>query len=71
MTRISAKNQITIPVEVLREAGLKSGDEVRVLTDGAGRLRLIRADDVIAKYAGDMGDVYTPGFLEKLRSEWR
>lgn len=70
-TRISAKNQVTLPVDVVREAGLKPGDELRVELVGAGRISLIREDDVIARYAGDMSDVYTPGFLDKLRDEWR
>lgn len=70
-TRISAKNQVTIPVEALKRAGLKPGDELRVEADGGGRIVLVRADDLIAKYAGSMSDVYTPGFLEELRNEWR
>jgi AbrB family looped-hinge helix DNA binding protein len=71
ITRISAKNQITIPVDALREAGLKPGDELLVETNGAGRLTLIRVDDVIARFAGDMTGIYTPGYLDKLRDEWR
>ena len=71
MTRISAKNQVTLPVAALREAGLSPGDELWVRADGAGRLMLVRPEDVIKKYAGDMGDVYTPGYLDKLRDEWR
>jgi AbrB family looped-hinge helix DNA binding protein len=69
-TRISAKNQVTIPVDALRRAGLRSGDELRVEADGAGRIVLVRDDDRITRYAGDMGDVYTPGYLDKLRDEW-
>lgn len=68
-TRISAKNQVTLPVDALRKAGLKAGDELVVKTDGAGRLILIRADDVIAKYAGTFN--YPEGYLERLRDEWR
>jgi AbrB family looped-hinge helix DNA binding protein len=70
-TRISAKNQVTIPVAALKEAGLEPGDELRVEADGAGRLVLVREDDLIAKYAGDMPGVYEQGYLEKLRREWR
>jgi AbrB family looped-hinge helix DNA binding protein len=70
-TRISRKNQITIPVEALRKAGLRPGDEVRAEADGAGRIVLIREDDLIARYAGDLTGVYTPGYLDKLRDEWR
>jgi len=68
-TRISRKHQVTIPVDVLREAGLKPGDELQVETDGAGRIRLVRTDDVIARYAGTFS--YPPGYLDRLRSEWR
>ena len=69
MTRISAKNQITIPVDALRAAGLKPGDELEVQADGAGRLRLVREEDWILKYAGTFA--YPEGYLEKLRDEWR
>ena len=67
-TRISAKHQVTIPVDVLRRAGLKPGDELAVDTDAAGRVTLVRDDDVIAKYAGTIP--YPKGYLKKLRAEW-
>ncbi len=70
-TRISAKNQLTVSVAALRKAGLKPGDEVCVEARAPGRLVVYRADDVIAKYAGDLTGVYEPGYLEKLRAEWR
>jgi bifunctional DNA-binding transcriptional regulator/antitoxin component of YhaV-PrlF toxin-antitoxin module len=70
-TRISAKHQVTLPVAAMREAGLEPGDELRVDADGTGRLVLVRERDVVADFAGDMGDVYTPGALERLRDEWR
>jgi bifunctional DNA-binding transcriptional regulator/antitoxin component of YhaV-PrlF toxin-antitoxin module len=70
-TRISGKNKVTIPVEELRQAGLRTGDEVRVEVDGAGRIALVREDDVLAHYAGDLTGVYPPGYLERLRDEWR
>ena len=37
MSAISRKNQITIPADVLRAAGLGPGDDVRVTTLGPGR----------------------------------
>jgi bifunctional DNA-binding transcriptional regulator/antitoxin component of YhaV-PrlF toxin-antitoxin module len=70
-TRISTKHQVTLPVDAMREAGLRPGDELRVEPDGTGRLVLVRERDVVAEFVGDMGDVYTPGLLEKLRDEWR
>lgn len=33
-SRISSKNQITIPVDVMREAGIKVGDELVFNVDG-------------------------------------
>lgn len=67
-TRISAKHQVTIPVDVLRKAGLKPGDALRVDTDATGRVTLVREEDVIAKYAGTIP--YPKDYLKKLRAEW-
>ena len=70
-TRLSAKNQATIPVDALRKAGLKPGDELLVEAAGAGRIVLARAQNVIDQYAGALPDVYGEGYLQDLRSEWR
>jgi AbrB family looped-hinge helix DNA binding protein len=69
-TRISRKHQATIPVEALRRAGLKPGDELRVEAAGAGRIVLVRADDLIARYAGCLPGVYPAEYLRTLREEW-
>jgi AbrB family looped-hinge helix DNA binding protein len=69
-TRISAKHQVTIPVDVLRKAGLKPGDELRVEAEGPRRIVLVREDDVIARYAGSLTGVYPKDYLKKLRREW-
>lgn len=70
-TRISAKNQATIPVDALRKAGLRTGDELVVEAAGRGRIVLARADDLIARHAGSLTGVYPKGYLAKLRREWR
>lgn len=70
-TRISAKNQATLPVDALRRAGLRTGDELQVAAVGPGRIVLTRADDVIARHAGSLTGVYPKGYLGKLRREWR
>jgi AbrB family looped-hinge helix DNA binding protein len=69
-TRISRKHQATIPVEALRRAGLKPGDELIVQAAGAGRITLVRADDLITLHAGKGAGDYGPDYLATLRGEW-
>jgi AbrB family looped-hinge helix DNA binding protein len=69
-SKISSKNQITIPAEALRRAGLEVGDRVVAHADGAGRVILEREHDVIAEFAGALTGAYRPGELDQLRSEW-
>jgi bifunctional DNA-binding transcriptional regulator/antitoxin component of YhaV-PrlF toxin-antitoxin module len=71
MSVISRKNQLTLPVDALREAGLEPGDDVRVQVLGPGRLELVRADDLVAEFAGVFDkSVYPDGYLDELRREW-
>ena len=69
-SRISTKNQITIPAEALRNAGLEAGDRVVAHADGAGRVILEREHDVVADLAGALTGTYRPTELDDLRSEW-
>jgi bifunctional DNA-binding transcriptional regulator/antitoxin component of YhaV-PrlF toxin-antitoxin module len=55
----------------LRRAGLKAGDRLRVEAAGAGRIVLVRTDDVIARHKGCLTGVYPKGYLHRLRAEWR
>ena len=72
MSAISRKNQITIPADVLRQAGLSPGDDVRVSTVGPGRIALVTTDALVEQYAGSMGnDVYPPGYLAEVRDGWQ
>lgn len=72
MSVISKKHQITVPVGVLREAGLGPGDDVRVTAVGPGRIELVRVEDLVGELAGALDRrVYPEGYLEELRREWR
>ena len=70
-TRLSAKNQATIPVSALRRAGLKAGDELQVEAIGAGRIVLSRVEETLGRHAGSLTGVYPRGALRALRREWR
>jgi bifunctional DNA-binding transcriptional regulator/antitoxin component of YhaV-PrlF toxin-antitoxin module len=70
--KISSKNQVTIPVSALREAGLRAGDVLRAEADGAGRVVLTRVDELLARYSGALETGGRLGrSVEGLRDEWR
>jgi bifunctional DNA-binding transcriptional regulator/antitoxin component of YhaV-PrlF toxin-antitoxin module len=70
MSRISTKNQVTLPVETLRRAGLQAGDDVAIEAEGEDRIVVRRADarrspeDAFGIFDG----LYAPDYLEKLRA---
>jgi bifunctional DNA-binding transcriptional regulator/antitoxin component of YhaV-PrlF toxin-antitoxin module len=68
--RLSSKNRVTIPDDVLAAAGISSGDHLMAEADGRGRIVLSSEDHRIDRYAGTMTGVFGPGFLDGLRSEW-
>ena len=69
-TRLSSKNQATIPAEVVEAASLRPGDELKVEADGPGRVTLCRTDQVLDEFLGDLSGVYPEGYLSELRAEW-
>jgi bifunctional DNA-binding transcriptional regulator/antitoxin component of YhaV-PrlF toxin-antitoxin module len=72
MSKVSSKHQVTLPVRVLKEAGLVAGDEVTIRVVGRGRIQVERAEDVIERYAGSLAPgTYPRGHLDQLRDEWR
>ena len=69
-SRISSKNQITIPVQALRAAGLEVGERLIARVEGPGRVVLVREDDVLAQFAGALTGTYERDELNQLRNEW-
>jgi AbrB family looped-hinge helix DNA binding protein len=69
MSRISTKNQITIPVAALEEAGLHAGDQVVVEALEGGELRVRRGAGVFDDAFGALTGAYPPGYLERLDAE--
>lgn len=73
-SRISSKNQITIPVEVLREMSLKPGDQVEFHINKENRLVVTPVDSewlkTLDEVLGSMTEVYEGFDLIKERDEW-
>lgn len=71
MPRISSKHQVTLPVESLRAAGLKPGDEVTIEPEDPDRIVVRRADPDLGNALGVFDGLYGPGYLDRLRAEER
>ena len=73
-SRISSKNQITIPVEVLREMSLKPGDQVEFHINKDNRLVVTPIDSewlkTLDEVLGSMTGVWDGFDLRKEREEW-
>ena len=70
MPRVSSKNQITLPVEAMRAAGLHAGDEVTIRPTAAGELVIAARGNRVRKHAGIAHGIYRTGELDRLRDEW-
>jgi AbrB family looped-hinge helix DNA binding protein len=69
MPRISSKNQVTLPVAVLEEAGLHEGDEVVVEALEDGELLLRRGAPRFEGAFGALTGVYPKDYLARLDAE--
>jgi AbrB family looped-hinge helix DNA binding protein len=69
MPKISTKNQVTIPVAALEEAGLHAGDQVVVEALEDGELRVRRGALTFDSAFGALTGTYPPGYLHKLDEE--
>ncbi|MDQ3875447.1 MAG: AbrB/MazE/SpoVT family DNA-binding domain-containing protein [Actinomycetota bacterium] len=69
MPKISAKNQVTIPVAALEEAGLQAGDRVVIEALEQGELLIRRGERSFDRAFGALTGTYPPGYLEQLDRE--
>jgi AbrB family looped-hinge helix DNA binding protein len=69
MSRISTKNQVTIPVAALEESGLRAGEQVVVEPLGDGELRVRRSALTFEDAFGALTGSYPPGYLARLDAE--
>ena len=70
-SRISAKHQVTIPVEVLRNSNLVIGDEVEITVNANGVVEVKKVAPInpFQALADAAGDTYIGFDLEKERAE--
>lgn len=70
-SRISAKHQITIPVEVLRNSNLQIGDDVEITVNDEGVVEVKKVAPInpFQALADAMGDTYVGFDLAKERAE--
>jgi bifunctional DNA-binding transcriptional regulator/antitoxin component of YhaV-PrlF toxin-antitoxin module len=69
-TRVSSKNQVTLPVDVLLTAGVRPGDSLMVEAKATGEIVLRREQDPLDRYIGSMTGMFPPDYLRELRDEW-
>jgi bifunctional DNA-binding transcriptional regulator/antitoxin component of YhaV-PrlF toxin-antitoxin module len=73
-TKVSRKNQVTLPVAALADANVKSGDILRVDVEGDGVIRLERYRDprldLLDEIIGSAPGISAAANLEELRNEW-
>jgi antitoxin component of MazEF toxin-antitoxin module len=61
---------VTLPVEVMRAAGLRAGDEITVRPVGDGEIVLAARGSRVRRHAGIATGIYESGELDRLREEW-
>jgi len=73
-TKVSSKNQITLPVAALRAANVGPGDVLRVEVVGDGVFRLVRHRDPWWELFDELSSGAYPMIsrdeLEEMRDEW-
>jgi bifunctional DNA-binding transcriptional regulator/antitoxin component of YhaV-PrlF toxin-antitoxin module len=69
-TKVSSKNQITLPVAALAEANVRSGDILRVEVVAEGVFRLTRVRSRLDALIGTAPGLSAAADLQSARDEW-
>ena len=71
-SRLSSKNQLTVPVDIVRAVGLRIGDEVEFAVNGAGFIELRKYDRMQAlnEFAEEFADLFVDFDLQAERDSW-
>jgi bifunctional DNA-binding transcriptional regulator/antitoxin component of YhaV-PrlF toxin-antitoxin module len=67
-TRLSAKNQITLPVDIIRKAGFKVGDTINCTVTKEGRIELSPPENPIMTLIGAGNGIFDDFDLEAERA---
>lgn len=71
-SRLSSKNQLTVPVDILRRVGLEAGDEVEFVVNDAGFIQIqeVAHANPILNLVGAFPGVFDEFDQEKERAAW-
>ena len=71
-SRLSSKNQLTVPVDILRRVGLEAGDEVEFVVNDAGFIEVkpVIEENPLLQLAGIGAGIYDDFDLAKDRESW-
>jgi bifunctional DNA-binding transcriptional regulator/antitoxin component of YhaV-PrlF toxin-antitoxin module len=71
-SRLSSKNQLTVPVDILRSIGLTTGDEVEFSVNDAGFIEVkpVVEENPLLQLAGIGAGIYDDFDLAKDRESW-
>ncbi len=71
-SRLSSKNQLTVPVDILRRVGLEAGDEVEFVVNDAGFIQIqVMADaHPVLNLVGAFPGVFDEFDQERERAAW-
>ncbi len=73
-SKLSSKNQLTVPVDILRSIGLTTGDEVEFSVNDAGFIEVkpvVSELNPVLELAGKYSKAFTNFDLAKDRNKWR